>query len=160
MNQFNFKELMRNVECIDASNEKELYLLKARADYEQNVFFAENDLRQIDAKINFLRQERELLGTSTFPPAEVSTKKNNLKISICIILELLNVAGKGKSFNDLTKISALIALLTGFGKSYVLNTAQKGFTLSDDYHREMIEGTNKVLLDLRLPFVLDAYTSY
>jgi hypothetical protein len=160
MYQSNFYDLMQDMECIDASHDKELFLLKARADYQQNVFFAENDLRQIDAKINFIRQERELLGVFPLQSDEFHTKKSNLKISICIILELLNMAGKGKSFNELTKISALIALVTGFSQSYVLNTAQKGFTLSGDYHGDMIEEVNKVLVDLRLPFALNTYTAY
>jgi hypothetical protein len=161
MNELNFSELKRKVDNTEDLNAKELLLYEARATCQQTFLFAGNTyLMQIESELTYLQKAKELTAPLSLQSDEGHTKKSNLKISICIILELLNMVGKGKSFNELTKICALIALITGSGKSYVLNTAQKGVTLSGDYHSAMIEEANKVLGELRLPFALCADTSY
>lgn len=77
-----------------------------------------------------------------------STKGSN-KIKTILIYEILEKIGKGRSFNDLTKICALVAYLTGGSFRKIYNEAQKGIQLTD-YHKKELSEVNQILADLSL----------
>lgn len=77
-----------------------------------------------------------------------STKGSN-KIKTVLIYEILEKFGKGRSFNDLTKICALVAYLTGGSFRKIYNEAQKGIQLTD-YHKKELSEVNQILADLSL----------
>lgn len=77
-----------------------------------------------------------------------STKGSN-KIKTILIYEILEKIGKGRSFNDLTKICTLVAYLTGGSFRKIYNEAQKGIQLTD-YHKKELSEVNRILADLSL----------
>ena len=156
MNYFNFKELMCKVDAFSDLNTKQLLLYEARAIYEQTVLHADDYLMQIESALTYFRMVNEL----SPPMDEVRAKSNNLKIATCLVFELLNLAGKGKNVNDLTTLSWLVSIITGFSKDSILNTAQKGFYFSKQYHGVIIQEVNEVLQRLQMPFAIDITKKY
>jgi len=149
MNHFNFTELMCKVDQFNDLYTKQLLLYEARAIYEQTVLYADDYLKQIESALTYFQKVNELS-----PPAdEVRQKSNNLKIATCIIFEMLNFLGKGKNVNDLTNMSLLASIVTGFSKDNILNTVQKGFHFSKQYHGVIIQEVNDVLQRLQMPLI-------
>jgi len=151
MNHFNFTELMCKVDTFNDLNTKQLLLYEARAIYEQTVLYADDYLKQVESALIYFQKVNEL----SPPMEEVRPKSNNLKIATCLVFELLNLAGKGKQINDLTTLSWLASIITGFSKDHILNTVQKGFYFSKRHHGIIIQEVNDVLQRLQMPFVID-----
>jgi hypothetical protein len=161
MKPLNFKELLRKAEVISDFNAKELYLQEARANYQQNILFAGNAyLMQIESAIALVQKEREL--SVSFSPCqnEAHPKSNKLKISVCLVLELLNLLGKGRSVNDLTTLSRFASIITGFSKDNILNTMQMGIVFSKRHHDTDIKEVNEVLQRLQVPVGLEVGSRY
>ena len=148
-NQFNFTELMCKVDAVADLNTKELLLWKALTVYEQTVLYTDDYFMQVKSEIGYLQKEKELLPATD----EIQQKSNNLKISTCIVFQMLNLLGKGKNVNDLTNMSLLASIVTGFSKDNILNTVQKGFHFSKQYHGAIIQEVNEVLQRLRMPLI-------
>jgi hypothetical protein len=161
MNELNFLDLMRKVSSITDLNARELALCEARANFQQTVLSMGNAyLMQIESAIALIRKERELtVSVSTLTNVN-QEKSNNLKIAVCLILEMLKLLGKGRDVNDLTTLSWLASIITGFSKDSILNTAQKGFYFSKQYHGVIIQEVNEVLQRLQMPFVIDIARKY
>lgn len=86
------------------------------------------------------------------------TKGNN-KIKTVVICELLNKLGRGKSFNDLSKICRLVAYLTGGSEKKLYNDAQKGIQFSD-FHKNELSEVNNLLDELGLQINLTKDKEY
>ena len=160
MKQFNFSKLMRKVHAITEPNAKELLLWKALAVYEQTVVYADDYFMKVKSEIGYLQKEKELLALSVPLVDEIRPKTNSLKVSVCLVFELLRLVGKGRDVNDLTSLSVFVSIITGYSKDYILNTVQKGFYFSKQHHGRAIRETNEVLQRLALPFVLDFAKKY
>ena len=89
---------------------------------------------------------------------EDKTKGSN-KIRTVVVYELLQKLGKGKSFNDLSKICNLVAYLTGGSPRKIYNEAQKGIQFTD-YHKKELSEVNKILADLSLGIELKKDKEY
>ena len=85
--------------------------------------------------------------------------KGSNKIRTAVIYEILNKLGKGKSFNDLSKICNLVAYLTGGSPRKIYNEAQKGIQFTD-YHKKELSEVNKILSDLSLGIELKKDKEY
>ena len=160
MNRFNFTELMRKVHAITEPNAKELQLWRALAVYEQNVLYADDYLMKVKSEIGYLQKERELLALSVLSVDEIRPKSNNLKISTCLIFELLRLVGKGRDVNDLTTLAQFASIITGFSKITIVNTMQEGFNFSERYHGAVIREANEVLRLLGVPVALEVGGRY
>jgi len=160
MDQLNFSELMRKADTIADLNAKELYLHEARANYQQTALDAENFLKKVESVIIYYQKVKELSVTFTDSPDEVNMNANNLKISTCLIFELLKIVGKGRSANDLTTLATFASLINGFSKENILNITQKGYYFSERHHGAVIKEVNDVLQQLRLPFAIDMKKKY
>ena len=156
MNDFDFIDLMRKVDEINDINAKELFLHKARAAYQQKVLYADDFLMQIESALSYFQKVRELSPQVNDYPSN----SNNLKISTCLIFELLKLAGRGRNVNDLTAMSKFTSIITGFSKENILNTVQKGFHFSERYHGLAIQEANMVLQRLQVPFQIDISKNY
>ena len=152
----NFLDLMRKVNAINDLNAKELLLWKALAVYEQTVLYTDDYFMQVKSELGYLQKEKELLPAME----EIRQKSNNLKISTCLVFKLLNLLGKGKNVNDLTNMSSLASIITGFSKDNILNTMQKGFYFSKQYHGVTIQEVNEILGRLQMPFAIDILKKY
>ena len=160
MERFNFTELMRKVHAITEPNAKELLLWRALAVYEQTVLYAGDYFMKVKSEIGYLQKEKELLALSVLAVDEVRQKSNNLKVSTCLIFEFLNLLGRGKNVNDLTNMSLLVSIITGFSKDHILNTVQKGYSFSERHHGAAIRDVNGVLQRLGVPIGIDAARKY
>ena len=85
--------------------------------------------------------------------------KGSNKIRTVVVYELLQKLGKGKSFNDLSKICNLVAYLTGGSPRKIYNEAQKGIQFTD-YHKKELSEVNKILADLSLDIELKKDKEY
>ena len=91
--------------------------------------------------------------------AAADKAKGSNKIRTVVIYELLNKLGKGKSFNDLSKICNLVAYLTGGSPRKIYNDAQKGIQFTD-YHKKELSKVNQILADLSLDIELKKDKEY
>ena len=160
MNHFSFTELMRKVHAITEPNAKELLLWKALAVYEQTVLYADDYFMQVKSEIGYLQKEKELLATALPPEDEKQQKTNSLKISVCLVFELLRLVGKGREVNDLTTLSLFTSIVTGYSRNSILNTVQKGFGFSERQHGAAIQEANEVLQRLQIPLGIDVTKRY
>ena len=161
MKQLNFTNLMREVNAMSDPNAKELRLCEARACYEQTFLSAGNAyLMQVESAIALAQKERELSGACLPPSDEGHSKSHKLKISVCLVLELLNLLGKGRCVNDLTTLSRLASIITGFSKESILNTVQSGIVFSERHHGADILKVNAILQVLGVPFLIDISKRY
>lgn len=114
-------------------------------------------LRRIEEELNrHLPDEATLDGGSD--KADDKTKGSN-KIRTVVVYELLQKLGKGKSFNDLSKICNLVAYLTGGSPRKIYNDAQAGIQFTD-YHKKELSDVNKILADLSLDIELKKNKEY
>ena len=147
---------MRKVKELNDFNAQELLLREALAQCEQNVLSVGNAFStQVESELGLIQKRRELLVTALHPADEIREKSNNLKVSVCLVFELLRLAGKGLDVNDLTTLAQFASLITGFSKITIVNTMQKGFCFSERYHGAAIREANEVLRLLGVPVVLD-----
>jgi hypothetical protein len=160
MKPLNFNDLLRRADDIADLNAKELYLHEARTNYQQTVLDAEHFLKKIKSAIALNQKRKELsVPFAPFPNAEQS-KSNILKVSTCLIFELLKLVGKGRNFNDLTTLAKFASFITGFSATSILNTMQAGFYFTKTHHCTIIKEVNEVLNQLALPFVIDISQKY
>ena len=106
--------------------------------------------------------ERHLPDESTLGGTDENTAdkaKGSNKIRTVVVYELLHKLGKGKSFNDLSKICNLVAYLTGGSPRKIYNEAQKGIQFTD-YHKKELSEVNKILADLSLGIELKKDKEY
>ena len=157
MKQPNFSTLMREVKALADLNAKELLLYEARAYYQQNVQSVGNVfLMQVESELLYIQKARELSATAD----EIQLKANNLKISTCLVFELLNLLGKGRNVNDLTTLAWFASIVTGFSRNSIQNTVQKGYGFSKQHHSAGIQEVNRVSERLQLPIFIDISKEY
>ena len=160
INQFNFTELMCEADGIADLNTRELLLWKTLASYEQTVLYADDFPMQVKSAIYYLQKERELPASLLAPDDEKESTVRNLKFSTCLILELLTLLGKGRGVNDLTSMSKLVSLVTGFSYHSILNNAQQGIYLTERQHGAAIQEVNGVLMRLGVPVRVEVGVRY
>lgn len=114
-------------------------------------------LRRIEDELNRHLPDEAVLDGAVETAADKSKGSN--KIRTAVIYELLNKLGKGKSFNDLSKICNLVAYLTGGSPKKIYNEAQKGIQFTD-YHKKELSEVNKILSDLSLGIELKKDKEY
>lgn len=85
--------------------------------------------------------------------------KGSNKIRTVVVCEVLQKLGKGKSFNDLSKICNLVAYLTGGSHRKLYNDALAGIQFTD-YHQKELSEVNKILSDLSLGIELKKGKEY
>lgn len=104
-----------------------------------------------DKRLTRVKEEllRALPSETTAQDTEDDKIQGSNKIRTVVICELLNKIGKGKSFNDLSKICNLAAYLTGGSPRKIYNEAQRGIMFTD-YHKKELTEVNKILSDLSL----------
>ncbi|MBP3202082.1 MAG: hypothetical protein J6M31_00535 [Bacteroidales bacterium] len=114
-------------------------------------------LTRIEEELNrHLPEEASLDGADE---TAADKAKGSNKIRTAVIYEILNKLGKGKSFNDLSKICNLVAYLTGGSPRKIYNEAQKGIQFTD-YHKKELSEVNKILSDLSLGIELKKDKEY
>ena len=161
MDSLNFQDLMRRVGVVADLNAQELLLYEARSICEQTILSVANTyLMQIDSALVLINKKRELLVSALPPEDEMRQKSNHLKVSVCLVFELLRLVGKGRDVNDLTTLSWFVSIITGYSRKSILNAMQKGVTFSKRYHGAAIQEVNEVLGRLDLPFALDLARRY
>ena len=111
-----FARLKSQGDKIEDLNDRELFYTEYLTRYKQAKSKG-NILQQIEDEISLTKRTRELTAVSVTPNVQEETTKGSNKIRTAVILELLDKLGKGKSFNDLSKICRLVAYLTGGGKA-------------------------------------------
>ena len=152
---------MRKVANTDDFNAQELLLLGELAHYEQTVLSAGNAYQQrIESELRYIQKKRELSAPFLQPEDEIRQKSHSLKVSVCLVFELLRLVGKGRDVNDLTTLSGFASIITGYSKDNILNTSQKGINFSKQHHGRAIQEANEVLQRLDLPFALDIAMMY
>ena len=117
-----------------------------------------------DKRLNRIKDEleRHLPDESTLGGTDENAAdkaKGSNKIRTVVVYELLQKLGKGKSFNDLSKICNLVAYLTGGSPRKIYNEAQKGIQFTD-YHKKELSEVNKILADLSLGIELKKDKEY
>lgn len=143
---------------IDNLNDRELFYTEYLTRYKQAK--SKGDiLQQIEDEISLTKRTRELKAVQDAGTETDEKSKGNNKIRTAVILELLNKAGKGKNFNDLTKICRLAAYLTGASYDKIYNDAQAGIQFTD-YHKKELSEVNKILSDLSLGIELKKDKEY
>jgi hypothetical protein len=161
MNQFNFNELMRKVADTDDLNAKELLLSEARAICQQTVLCAcKGYLMQIESELAHLQKVKELSVPVIPPQAKDDFLQSNLKISTCIVFEMLKLFGMGRSVNDLTTMADLASKITGHSKHSIRKIWQAGFIFSERQHGSDIKEVNAYLQRLGLPIEIDIAKKY
>jgi len=82
-----------------------------------------------------------------------------VKVKSVAILELLNTLNAGTAHNDMSKISKLIAFLTGNSYHRIYNELQKGILFSD-FHTQQINEINKIFSELNIPITINPTKEY
>ena len=153
-----FARLKSQGDKIEDLNDRELFYTEYLTRYKQAKSKG-NILQQIEDEISLTKRTRELTAVSVTPNVQEETTKGSNKIRTAVILELLDKLGKGKSFNDLSKICRLVAYLTGGSYDKIYNDAQARIQFTS-YHKKEIDEVNKILSDLSLGIQLKKDKEY
>lgn len=145
-----FAQLKAKGEKILDLNERELFYTEYLTRYRQ-ARNKGNILKQIEDEIELTKRTRDLVSPAgkDEPEQESKEPKPALKVKAAVVMEILNLLGKGKSQNDLSKICRLVAFLTGGSVDKIYNDAQRGILLTK-YHQKDIDAVNQILVDLNL----------
>ena len=82
-----------------------------------------------------------------------------VKVRAIAILELLKKMNAGTAHNDMSKISNLIAFLTGNGHTRIYSELRKGITLTN-YHTKDINQINNIFAELNLEITINPEKNY
>jgi len=82
-----------------------------------------------------------------------------VKVRAVTILELLKKMNAGTAHNDMSKISKLIAFLTGNSYNHIYNEMRKGISLTN-YHTKDINEINQIFSELNLEISIQSNTEY
>jgi hypothetical protein len=153
-----FDLLKREANRITDLDKRELFYIDVFMHYQQakNQKKTSSALQKISNEIDFIERIRALLSNvkkQDCKTAEISKKESPndayIKVKTVAILELLKEMKLGAAYNDRTKISKLIAFLTGNSPKKIYNEMQKGITLTK-YHNQQIEEINKIFKELNI----------
>jgi len=138
-----FDVLKKEADKISDLNQRELFYAGYLAHYKQ-VQHKGNIVLQISDEIDLIQRIKEL---STIEKDNAETA--SIKVRAIVILELLKKMQLSRANKDLTKISKLIAFLTGNSYRKIYSELQKGICLSN-YHSQQIDEANKIFEELEV----------
>jgi len=153
----NFLNLKKQADKIKDLNKKELFLVEYLTRYKQAQHEG-NMIQQITDEIS-LTQLQKLLSnaqnitdqeTQIVDKIEDTTDIPCIKVKTVVMLEILHEMKAGTAQNDRSKISKLIAFLTGNSYNKIYNEMRSGINLTK-YHIPQIDEVNKILIDLKIP---------
>ena len=156
-----FNRLKSKGDKIEDLNERELFYTDYITRYKQ-ARNKGNIVQQLSDEIELVQKMRTLQEkkASVEPERNVDTPKSGTnKVKTVLLYELLKLIGKGKSQNDLSKISRLAAYMFSSTESNIYNDAQPGIRLTK-YHQKEIEKLNSLLKDLDIPIEIKKDIEY
>ena len=109
----------------------------------------------IERKIQLLLQLIE----DTQPEIAEVANTPCVKVRAVAILELLKKMNAGTAHNDMSKISKLIAFLTGNSYNHIYNEMRKGITFTN-YHTKDINEINQIFSELSIPITINPDKNY
>jgi len=98
----------------------------------------------LEKKIQILQQPIETVETGN---TEKSGTKRTQKVTTDVLLSLLHKTGVSAASEDKAKIARLISYLTGFSEEKIRQRLSNSDELTS-FHKEEIEGVNRILIDL------------
>jgi len=117
----------------------------------------------LDHKIQLLRQliedaQPDTIEATNIPCVKACPEQSEgsppcVKVKSVAILELLKKMNAGTAHNDMSKISKLIAFLTGNSYDRIYNEMRKGISLTN-YHTKDITEINKIFSELNIPIAI------
>jgi hypothetical protein len=135
--------LKKEANKISDLNERELFYAGYLAHYKQ-IQHKGNIVQQIIDEMVFIQQTKALTNTEN-----ESADSVNMKVKAVVILELLKEMKSGVAHNDRSKISKLIAFLTGNSYQKIYNELRNGICLTN-YHSQQIDDVNKIFTELNM----------
>ena len=162
----NLSEVFEVLKNSNFSSEKQIELLEILSCvlYEQE--HPDDPSGIIDHRIQILKQSNDTPHPAEPTVAERSrsaeASRDNapcVKVKSVAILELLKKMNAGTAHNDMSKISKLIAFLTGNSYNHIYNEMRKGISLTN-YHTKDINEINQIFTELNLPITIQPDTEY
>jgi len=151
----NVSDVLNVLEHNNIPHEKQIEILEVLnlALYAKN--YPKNTCGIIDHKIQLLQQLQ-----STQPNTQTEVINTAcIKVRSVAILELLNTLNIHTASTDRTKISKLIAFLTGSTNNRIYNEIKKGICFTK-YHRKDIDEINKIFVELGISVSIDKSKNY
>ena len=153
----NFLNLKKQADKIKDLNKKELFLVEHLTRYKQAQHEG-NMIQQITDEISLTQLQKLLSNTQSITDQETqivdkiedTTDIPCIKVKTVVMLEILHEMKAGTAQNDRSKISKLIAFLTGNSYNKIYNEMRSGINLTK-YHIPQIDEVNKILIDLKIP---------
>jgi len=162
----NFQNLKNKADKIKDLNKRELFLAEHLTRYKQEQHDGDI-IQQITDEISLTQLQKLLSNTESITDQETkivdkiedTTDIPCIKVRTAVILEILREMNAGTAHNDRSKISRLIAFLTGNSNNHIYNEIRKGITFTD-YHTQEINHINKILTDLNLSININQNKNY
>jgi hypothetical protein len=148
-----FENLKKQADQIQDLDEKELFLANYITHYKQD--HSKGDIvQQVSDEINLIHTIKKLSDTE-----DEDTERLGLKLSSVLVIGMLKTMGVSRANTDLTRLSEIVATLTGYSYFKIKNELQKKIILTK-YHRKQIEDVNKMLAGLNISFSIREGVEY